>query len=166
MFPAAHTPAMSAPDADPPRPHAILRWGGDQFALDVTNVQEVVADLPLTPLPRADPGWLGVGNLRGEILPVVSLQQWFAGTILAPVFVILGTPAGRLALAAESVAGVRSVPPPGDPASGEASVTGEPEFVVHHWQPPGEEVLVRCLDTVRLVQKLREQFVLSTLLPV
>ena len=156
---------MSAPDPVALRPHAIFRWGGDLFALDVADVQEVVADLPLTPLPRADTGWLGVGNLRGEILPAVSLQRWFAGTTPAPVFVVLRTPTGRLALAAESVAGVRAMPPSG-PTGGEASAMGEPEFVVHRWQPPGEEVLVRCLDTVRLAQKLREQFVLSTLLPV
>lgn len=162
---------MSAPDVVPPRPHAIFRWGGDQFALDVADVQEVAAELLVTPLPRADIGWLGVGNLRGEILPAVSLQRWFAGTPTgpaapAPVFVVLRTPTGRLALAAESVAGVRAVPPPDPVADGEAAATGEPEFVVHRWQPPGEEVSVRCLDTVRLAQKLREHFVLSTLLPV
>lgn len=157
---------MSAPDA-PARPHAVFHWGHGRFALDVDGVQEVVADLALTPLPRADAGWLGVGNLRGEILPAVSLQRWFAGETTAgatnsPVFLIVRTPTGRLALAADAVAGVRPVPS----APTDAATEGEPEFVVHRWEPPGEEFAVRCLDAARLVQKLREQFVLSTLPPV
>ena len=158
-----------APLADlaPPetsRPHAVFHWGGEQFALDVEGVQEVVADLPLTPLPRAGAGWLGVANLRGEILPAVSLQEWFAGTSpgtnALPVFLVVRTPGGRLALAADRVAGVRAVPPVTAPP---VSALGEPEFVSHRWQPPGEADSVRCLDAARLAQKLREQFVLSTL---
>lgn len=159
---------MPAPDPALSRPHTVLRWGEGQFALDVADVQEVVANLALTPLPQADIGWLGVGNLRGEILPAVSLQRWFAGTLPGSslpdaVFVILRTPMGRLALAAEGVAGVRAVPQAPDEAAGEVSTTGEPEFVTQCWQPPGEEVSLRCLDAARLAQKLREHFVLFTL---
>lgn len=152
---------MLPPDA--PRPHAVFRWGGERFALDVSGVQEVVADLNLTPLPRAGAGWLGVANLRGEILPAVSLQRWFAGAAAAaptPVFLIVRTPAGRLALAVESVAGVSALPP-----AGTSPPEGEPEFVTHRWQPPDGETPVRCLDAARLAQKLRELFVLSTLPP-
>ncbi len=151
-----------------PRPHAVFHWGGERFALDVDGVQEVVADLALTPLPRAGAGWLGVGNLRGEILPAVSLQRWFAGEAApasAPVFLVLRTSLGRLALAAESVAGVRAVPPASADGTAGAPAEGEPEFVAHRWLPPGEKTAVRCLDTARLAQKLREEFVLSTLPP-
>lgn len=159
---------MPAPDPVPSRPHTVLRWGEGQFAFDVAAVQEVVANLALTPLPRADSGWLGVGNLRGEILPVVSLQKWFAGTssgasLPDAVLVVLRTPMGRLALAAESVAGVRAVPLAPESAAGEILAAGEPEFVTQRWQPPGEEAPLRCLDAARLAQKLREYFVLSTL---
>ena len=154
---------MQPPDA--PRPHAVFHWGGGRFALDVEGLQEVVADLALTPLPRSGDGWLGVGNLRGEILPAVSLQRWFAGatTALPPVFLVVRTPAGKMALAAESVAGVRPVPP--DPDGETASAMGDPEFVVRRWQPPGDETAVRCLDAARLAQKLRDAFVLSNLPP-
>lgn len=158
---------MSAPD-DHARPHAVFHWGGESFAMDVDGLQEVVTALSLTPLPRAGAGWLGVANLRGEILPAVSLQTWFAGAAPAPaappVFLILRTPAGRLALATEGVVGVRAVPAAAP--AGETPAVGEPDFVVQRWQPPGQEAPVRCLDVTRLAQKLREQFVLSVLLPV
>ena len=48
---------------------------GQALALPAAAVQEVLRPRPLTRVPHAPPGLLGVVNLRGGVLPVVSLAQ-------------------------------------------------------------------------------------------
>lgn len=148
----------SQPTLESGRPHAVFRWGAGRFALDVTSVQEVVAELELTPLPRAGQGWLGVGNLRGEILPAVSLNAWFAHACPQPVFLILRTPLGKLALATEGVERMQFIAPEAtEPASG----SNDAEIAPRRWLQDVGAQAIYCIDAERLAQKLREQFSLS-----
>lgn len=48
--------------------------GGQRFVLDVMRVRELVRSMPLVPAPGAAPWLLGHMVLRGEVLPVLSLQ--------------------------------------------------------------------------------------------
>lgn len=153
---------MENPDAGQPQSHhrsqAVFRWGTGRFALDVGGLQEVVAGLDLTPLPRAGASWLGVGNLRGEILPAASLQTWFGAGIGQPVFLILNTSFGKLALAADHIEQVVPI----DAAATEPSPEGDvPEFAPRRWQEKPDAAPIFCLDADRLAQKLREQFTIS-----
>jgi purine-binding chemotaxis protein CheW len=50
----------------------VLPIGDDRYAVDLTDVREVVPDPALTPLPGAPPAVLGVVNLRGELVPVLD----------------------------------------------------------------------------------------------
>lgn len=154
--------ATSAPPPEPPpaegRPHAVFRWGAERFALDVTSVQEVVAELELTPLPCTGLGWLGVGNLRGEILPAVSLDRWFAHACPQPVFLILRTPLGKLALAVEGVERVEFIAPE---ATEPVSELRKADVAPRRWQQDAGAQAVFCLDAGRLAQELRAQFELS-----
>ena len=135
--------------------HAIFRWGSGRFALGVEKLQEVVAGLELTPLPRAGSDWLGVGNLRGEILPAASLQQWFGtGGAGQPVFLVLNTTFGKLALAADHIEQVAAI----DVTATEPTADDAPAFVTRRWQEKPDAPPVFCLDADRLAQKLREQF--------
>ena len=144
--------------AAPLQSHAIFRWGSGRFALGVESLQEVVAGLELTPLPRAGADWLGVGNLRGEILPAASLQQWFgAGAAGQPVFLILNTSFGKLALAADQIEQVASI----DAAATEPTAGDAPAFAPRRWQENPDAAPIFCLDANRLAQKLREQFTSS-----
>lgn len=48
---------------------------GQQFGVSLDAMQEVVQLPPLEHMPLAPACWLGLGNLRGQTLPVLSLQR-------------------------------------------------------------------------------------------
>jgi len=47
---------------------------GEMFALRVEDVQEVMMDQPLTPVPLAPDHVVGLLNLRGQIMPALDLR--------------------------------------------------------------------------------------------
>jgi len=50
---------------------------GEQYALDVLRVREVVGLAPITRVPSAPPDVRGVVNLRGSVIPVIDLGLRF-----------------------------------------------------------------------------------------
>jgi purine-binding chemotaxis protein CheW len=44
------------------------------FGIEIEDVQEIIRQQPLTPVPLADPDLCGLINLRGHIIPVVDLS--------------------------------------------------------------------------------------------
>lgn len=44
-----------------------------RFGIEVENVQEIIRQQPLTPVPLASPDICGLMNLRGQVIPVVDL---------------------------------------------------------------------------------------------
>ncbi len=143
------------------KPHALFRFRGERFALPVAHVQEVVGELEVTPLPRAGAGWIGVGNLRGEIVPAATLAPWFSAapggtrpSAPSAIFLILNTPQGKLALAADGFEHVAAIPTGAVEPLGAAD--GEPDFVPGRWRPAGnDQPAVRCLDAPLLADRLR-----------
>ncbi len=89
------TPAAAAPQrTTPPRPGAAgatpaggparapselqlvcFRMGGEEFALSIMRVREIVRPLKVVRVPRAPSFVEGVVNLRGAILPVIDLRR-------------------------------------------------------------------------------------------
>lgn len=54
------------------------------YGIRAENILEIVASLPITPLPNL-PGWLtGIANLRGMIISVVNLRKLWKRSTLAP----------------------------------------------------------------------------------
>ena len=51
--------------------------GEEQFAVDILRVQEINRMLDLTQVPQSPPGVEGIINLRGRIIPVMSLRKRF-----------------------------------------------------------------------------------------
>lgn len=51
-----------------------FRAGGGRYALPAARVAEVIRIPALARVPQAPPGLLGLGNLRGTVLPVASLR--------------------------------------------------------------------------------------------
>ncbi len=51
--------------------------GEEQFAVDILNVQEINRMMDLTQVPQSPPGVEGIINLRGRIIPVMSLRKRF-----------------------------------------------------------------------------------------
>jgi purine-binding chemotaxis protein CheW len=56
--------------------YAIFLRRGQRFALSIELVRELLPGQPLTRVPRAISQVLGVLSLRGEILPVVNIDEW------------------------------------------------------------------------------------------
>jgi len=58
--------------------------GDNVYALDVSNVREVVRWQPITPLPKAPELIDGVIDLRGMIVPVIDLGRALTGRAIEP----------------------------------------------------------------------------------
>lgn len=50
---------------------------GEIFAIDISQVQEVLEFTRVTPVPRTPDFMLGVINLRGSVVPVVDMREQF-----------------------------------------------------------------------------------------
>jgi purine-binding chemotaxis protein CheW len=52
-----------------------FRVSGEDFAVDIMRVREIIPPAPLTPVPEA-PAWVaGLFRLRGDVIPVVDLHR-------------------------------------------------------------------------------------------
>lgn len=54
-----------------------FRVGGEDFALDILRVQEIIRLQELTRVPSSPECMDGVMNLRGKIIPVITLRKRF-----------------------------------------------------------------------------------------
>ncbi|HLW89284.1 MAG TPA: chemotaxis protein CheW [Terriglobales bacterium] len=57
--------------------------GGEEFALDILRVQEIIRMQELTRVPNSPESMEGVMNLRGKIIPVIALRKRF-GLVRVP----------------------------------------------------------------------------------
>jgi purine-binding chemotaxis protein CheW len=87
------------------------------FGIPVARAQEVIQNHEITPVPLAPPIYLGLINLRGQIVPVVDLRRVLglpepprAG---ASTFVVLRTREGPVSLLIDDVGDVLDVPEDG-----------------------------------------------------
>jgi len=64
--------ALPAPEAGT---FLTFRIQGEVFALEVAHVSEVIDPLPVTLVPRAGPLVSGLINVRGSVVPVMSLRH-------------------------------------------------------------------------------------------
>lgn len=49
--------------------------GGEKYAIPLLSVKEVIAVPQITPLPFSPPYFLGIMNLRGQIISVIDLRK-------------------------------------------------------------------------------------------
>ena len=69
---------VRAPDTSPGKlvKYLVVCIGVKHFAIPVEYIREVFRSFHITPVPRTSPRVLGVINLRGEIISVVSLYEY------------------------------------------------------------------------------------------
>ena len=113
---------MAPPDARAPRPAAedalvqlcTFRVGGEDYAIDVMRVREIIRPLPVTPVPRAPSFVEGVIRLRGEVVPIVDVRRRFGLPVGPPGrgtrFVIVHVAGRRLGLVVDEVCEVVRLP--------------------------------------------------------
>lgn len=89
--------------------------GGQSFSLAIASVREIRRWSPVTALPHAPKGVLGVMNLRGAVIPIYDLAQRFGLDATADsarnVVVIAMDGARTVGLLVESVSEILSVAP-------------------------------------------------------
>lgn len=107
-------PAEPARGADEVAELFTFRIGGEDYAVDIRRVREIIHPLPITPVPRAPAFVEGVVRLRGEVLPVVDVRKRFGLAGQPPgartKFLVVQVAGRRLALVVDQVADVLRVP--------------------------------------------------------
>lgn len=63
--------------ANDTKQYIILRFDAEQYGIDITYIDNIVRLQHITRVPHTQPYFLGVINLRGEIIPVMSLRKKF-----------------------------------------------------------------------------------------
>lgn len=87
---------------------------GDLYlGIEVEQVQEVLHDAPITPVPTAPAAISGLINLRGQIVTAIDLRKRFglekAEDSLSPTMLVLDAKDGLLALVVDSAGDVEEV---------------------------------------------------------
>ena len=54
--------------------YIVVKIGSEQYGIDIKYVDNIVRMQPITRVPKIQPYFKGVLNLRGEIVPVMSLR--------------------------------------------------------------------------------------------
>jgi purine-binding chemotaxis protein CheW len=84
-----------------------FRVGGEDFAIDIMRVREIINPQPVTPVPRAPAFVEGVIRLRDEVIPVVDVRRRLGIAAAAPTrksrFLVVRIGARRVALVVDEV---------------------------------------------------------------
>jgi twitching motility protein PilI len=64
--------------------HLGLEIGGTRYLLDLLDAGEIVAPAPVTPVPLAQPWYLGLANIRGSLVGVIDLACYLGHGATAP----------------------------------------------------------------------------------
>jgi len=84
--------------------------GREEYGIEIFKVREIIGMLPITPVPGSPPEMIGVINLRGKVIPVVSVRTRFAMPAVEPhphnVIIVVENQQGEIGLAVDRVAEV------------------------------------------------------------
>lgn len=69
--------ALQKEAVDTAKQYIVVNIGNEQYGININNVDNIVRMQKITRVPKAQPFFVGVINLRGEILPVMSLRRKF-----------------------------------------------------------------------------------------
>ena len=91
-----------------------FRVGGEDYALDIMRVREIITPLPVTPVPRAPSFVEGVVRLRGDVIPVLDVRKRLGLPAAPPTrktrVLIVSVAGRRLGLVVDEVAEVLRLP--------------------------------------------------------
>lgn len=129
--------------------------GEEEYGLGIVQVLEIVSELPITPVPGSPPEVLGVANLRGRVISVLSLRRRFhLEDSEDSIVVVVETEAGVMGLAVDKVQDVARI---ADAELEPAPEHGMPIDTVYvQGIAKGEQHIRILLDADKMV-RLREQ---------
>lgn len=91
-----------------------FRIGGEDYALDIMRIREIIRPLAITPVPRAPASVEGVVRLRGEVMPVLDVRKRL-GLPASPAtrrtrFLVVNVARRRIGLVVDEVCEVIRIP--------------------------------------------------------
>lgn len=143
-------------DSAQPTEYVTLMSGGQGFGIEIRQIREIRRWSPVTALPHALPGVLGVINLRGAVVPILDLAAWLGlGATPASsrnVFVVAQAEGRSVGLLVESVSEIVAV----DPAQIRAVPTGAGPAGAHcvHGLIDAGDDMIRVMDLCAVLQPL------------
>ena len=60
--------------ANSAKQYIILKFDNEQYGIDITYIDNIVRLQKITRVPHAQPYFLGIINLRGEVVPVMNAK--------------------------------------------------------------------------------------------
>lgn len=57
--------------------YIITKFDNEQYGINISYIENIVRVQPITRVPHVQPYFLGIINLRGEIIPIMSLRLKF-----------------------------------------------------------------------------------------
>ncbi|MCH5251962.1 MAG: purine-binding chemotaxis protein CheW [Lachnospiraceae bacterium] len=57
--------------------YIVVKLGDEQYGIDISNVDNIVRMQRITRVPKSQAYYVGVINLRGEVVPIMSLRRRF-----------------------------------------------------------------------------------------
>ncbi|MBI5548152.1 MAG: chemotaxis protein CheW [Deltaproteobacteria bacterium] len=88
--------------------------GGEEYAVDIMRIKEIIPPSRITPVPHAPEFIEGVINLRGAIIPVIDLRRRLSMPLQAPTkkskYVICTVGGRRVGLVVDAVTEVLRIP--------------------------------------------------------
>lgn len=57
--------------------YIVVKLGDEKYGIDISNVDNIVRMQRITRVPKSQPYYVGVINLRGEVVPIMSLRRRF-----------------------------------------------------------------------------------------
>jgi purine-binding chemotaxis protein CheW len=113
-MPAHESAARAAVPADALAQLCTFRVGGEDYAIDIMRVREIINPLPVTPVPRAPSFVEGVIRLRGDVIPVVDVRRRLGLPVSPPTrktkILIVHVAGRRLGLVVDEVTEVLRIP--------------------------------------------------------
>lgn len=55
--------------------YIVIKLGGEQYGIDISYVDNIVRMQKITRVPKVQPYFPGIINLRGEVVPVMSIRK-------------------------------------------------------------------------------------------
>ncbi|WP_297452739.1 chemotaxis protein CheW [Persephonella sp.] len=109
-----------------------FRLGEELIGVNIKDVIKITKDIEITPVPKTKPYILGVMNLRGNIIPVVSLKKKFnlqSPEVEKPTIVVVETELGHIGITVDKVEGAININPRDIQPPPMNSIGIDPEFI-------------------------------------
>ncbi len=91
-----------------------FRVGGEDYAIDIMRLREIITPLPVTPVPRAPSFVEGVIRLRGDVIPILDVRRRLGLPVTPPTrktkVLIVHVAGRRLGLIVDEVTEVLRLP--------------------------------------------------------